>query len=212
MLHHIAECNAKYVVIFVLLMLVLVVVAEFNRRSMLRPEQEAYVAVTAHRLADKREVGDTFHEVIHSQLLEASGDGVVRTEWGAVLPSPEVSLRLFEELAYLTPLLGKLGLELMKLTVDDYHGCWSKPYDATKVDYPRTHDARRKQPVVTHRYIWRELINPDIPTKVYLDHLCRAHACCNPTHLEPVTSSVNTRRGNDSRHILGGQDVLFHPD
>jgi hypothetical protein len=28
-----------------------------------------------------------------------------------------------------------------------------------------------------------------------LDHLCRNRACCNPSHLEPVTGTVNLLRG-----------------
>lgn len=179
---------------------------------MLTHEQNALIAVTAHQLSDNHIAGDDVHVVMHEQLLQASGESVIRTEWGASLPTAEVSLRLLEELAYLTPSLGKLGLELTKLTVDDYHGCWAKPYDPMKVDYPRTYDPRRKQPVVTHRYVWRELVNPAIATQMYLDHLCREHACCNPSHLEPVSSSSNTKRGNSARHVLGGQDVLFHPE
>lgn len=33
-----------------------------------------------------------------------------------------------------------------------------------------------------------------------LDHLCRNPACCNPSHLEPVTPKENTRRGNAGKH------------
>lgn len=34
-----------------------------------------------------------------------------------------------------------------------------------------------------------------IPGKLELDHLCRTPPCVNPSHLEPVTSAENTRRG-----------------
>jgi len=34
-----------------------------------------------------------------------------------------------------------------------------------------------------------------VPEGLELDHLCRNRACVNPTHLEPVTHSVNMRRG-----------------
>lgn len=181
---------------------------------MLSPDQEAYIAVTAHRLAEERETGADLHHIIRQQLLEASDGNVVQTEWGVRLPSPEVSLRLAEELVYLSPIMGRLSL---RLTIDDYLGCWALPLEVEhdekgRARYPKVHDAQRKQPVVAHRYLWRKLIDPDIPTNAYLDHLCRVHACCNPTHLEPITSSHNTKRGNDARHILGGQDVLFHPD
>lgn len=38
------------------------------------------------------------------------------------------------------------------------------------------------------------LVGP-IPEGLQLDHLCRVRACCNPAHLEPVTSKENARRG-----------------
>jgi hypothetical protein len=54
-----------------------------------------------------------------------------------------------------------------------------------------------------------------------LDHLCRQRCCINPWHLEPVTSSINTRRGvspaavNAKRthcvrgHELTGQNIYL---
>jgi hypothetical protein len=38
-----------------------------------------------------------------------------------------------------------------------------------------------------------------IPDGMQLDHLCRARACVNPDHLEPVTQTVNVRRGVEAR-------------
>lgn len=40
-----------------------------------------------------------------------------------------------------------------------------------------------------------ELFVGKIPKGLDLDHLCRNRRCCNPEHLEPVTRSVNLRRG-----------------
>lgn len=34
-----------------------------------------------------------------------------------------------------------------------------------------------------------------IERKKLLDHLCRNRACIRPSHLEPVTNEVNTKRG-----------------
>lgn len=45
-----------------------------------------------------------------------------------------------------------------------------------------------------HRVVYEHLIGP-VPEGLELDHLCRNRACCNPDHLEPVTRSVNLRRG-----------------
>lgn len=46
----------------------------------------------------------------------------------------------------------------------------------------------------THRLAYEVFVGP-IPEGLHLDHLCRNRACCNPHHLEPVTSGENTRRG-----------------
>lgn len=40
-----------------------------------------------------------------------------------------------------------------------------------------------------------ELAKGPIPAGLFLDHLCRNRACCNPEHLEPVTNRENTIRG-----------------
>ena len=36
----------------------------------------------------------------------------------------------------------------------------------------------------------------EIPPGHVLDHLCRRRGCCQPEHLEPVLTAVNTERGN----------------
>lgn len=46
----------------------------------------------------------------------------------------------------------------------------------------------------THRLAYAWLVG-EIPDELEIDHLCRNRACCRPTHLEPVTGSVNIRRG-----------------
>ena len=59
---------------------------------------------------------------------------------------------------------------------------------------------------LAHRisYLW--LIGP-IPAGLELDHLCRSRRCVNPDHLEPVTHSVNTMRGQEAR----GRAVTQNP-
>ena len=53
------------------------------------------------------------------------------------------------------------------------------------------------RPYGAHRVAYELLVGP-IPADLQLDHLCRVHACVNPTHLEPVTLEENLRRGTPS--------------
>lgn len=46
---------------------------------------------------------------------------------------------------------------------------------------------------LTHRLSYEWLVGP-IPDGLELDHLCRVRPCCNPDHLEPVTSAENIYR------------------
>jgi hypothetical protein len=46
-----------------------------------------------------------------------------------------------------------------------------------------------------HRVLYEQLVGP-IPAGLVLDHLCHRTLCVNPTHLEPVTSQINTHRGH----------------
>ncbi len=48
--------------------------------------------------------------------------------------------------------------------------------------------------VLVHRLVYQIMVGP-LPKKLVLDHLCRNRACCNPDHLEPVTSRENWYRG-----------------
>ena len=51
----------------------------------------------------------------------------------------------------------------------------------------------RNEPEMAHRFAYELLVGP-IPEGLTLDHLCRVRHCCNPEHLEPVTSAENTAR------------------
>lgn len=49
-----------------------------------------------------------------------------------------------------------------------------------------------------HRVAYESFVGP-IPDGLVIDHLCSVRCCINPTHLEAVTASVNTLRGEGVR-------------
>ncbi len=60
-----------------------------------------------------------------------------------------------------------------------------------------------------HRATFIRLVGP-VPEGLELDHLCRVRGCCNPQHLEPVTSTENTRRGRGSEASKAHYAAITH--
>ena len=73
----------------------------------------------------------------------------------------------------------------------DGNGCWIWQGAINAGGYGRV-PVRKGN--TAHRLSYRTFVGP-IPEGLQLDHLCRVRACCNPEHLEPVTSRENTFRG-----------------
>lgn len=184
---------------------------------MLQQAQERVIQRAAHELTMAElplGVETDRYARMRTELLFVSRAKIVQMDWGDVLPDPEVSFAFLERLMVLSPAIGRIA---RRATVDEVQGCWALPLKMEYDDqgtgrYPSCYDRKQKTNIVAHRYVWQTLIDPDIETNQWVDHLCRVHACCNPTHLEAVTPGTNTKRGNDARHILGGQDPLFHPE
>lgn len=67
----------------------------------------------------------------------------------------------------------------------------------TGPQYPNGYGKHRLGPGqperAAHRISYEHHIGP-IPNGQQLDHLCRNRLCVNPSHLEPVSPSENTRR------------------
>ncbi len=66
-----------------------------------------------------------------------------------------------------------------------WHGARSKGYGQFSVN---------GKLIRAHRLAYEDTVGP-IPAGLTLDHLCRVHACVNPTHLEPVDNRTNVLRG-----------------
>lgn len=90
--------------------------------------------------------------------------------------------------------------------VEPNSGCWLWVGPALPKGYGMVRAPGRGN-VGVHRHVFELLIGP-IPGGLHLDHLCRTPPCCNPDHLEPVSSAENTRRGEKATrtHCVAGHE------
>jgi hypothetical protein len=97
-------------------------------------------------------------------------------------------------------------------------GCWL--WIATTTDgYGQFWYGTPKQMRGSHCAAYEGLVGP-VPDGLQIDHLCRNTLCCNPAHLEAVTSRINTLRGNTLQaanvakthcpkgHLLAGDNLV----
>lgn len=80
------------------------------------------------------------------------------------------------------------------VVIDD-NGCWIWQLKVHKTGYGHVTVPRNavRMTYLVHRFAYEALVG-EIPEGLQLDHLCRVRACCNPEHLEPVTSRENSAR------------------
>lgn len=57
-----------------------------------------------------------------------------------------------------------------------------------------------------HRFTWEDTNGP-IPDGLVIDHLCRVPPCVNPSHLEPVSTKENLRRGMSPSAVMGRTNI-----
>jgi hypothetical protein len=85
----------------------------------------------------------------------------------------------------------------------DENGCWIWTGSYNRRGYGWI--SFRNQKWLVHRLFFL-LFNGPIPDGHVVDHLCGHPACCNPLHLDAVTSAINNRRAAHPRgvqHYLG---------
>lgn len=81
----------------------------------------------------------------------------------------------------------------MRITIDA-NGCWIWNGTLNENGYGVTELG--KQPHYVHRVMYQLFVEP-LNKGREIDHLCRVRRCCNPKHLEAVTSYENSLRGNN---------------
>ena len=81
------------------------------------------------------------------------------------------------------------------VSVDPESGCWTWKRSTDRDGYGQTWIGPRatRRLRFTHRLSYEHFVGP-IPDGMQIDHLCRNRACCNPVHLDVVTTQENTRR------------------
>lgn len=64
--------------------------------------------------------------------------------------------------------------------------------------------------VLAHRWAYEQTSEQPIPADLVCDHLCRRRNCVRPSHIQPVTSAENTRRGISGEVNGGRQRAKTH--
>ena len=112
-------------------------------------------------------------------------------------------------------------LAFVRIDADGCHrwtGCLTdKNYGKFKVGSRSTNDVRT---VLSHKWYYEEVVG-SVPEGFELDHLCRNHDCVNIGHLQPVTRSINQKRGSNGRtfpmcpaelHLMEDHNVIVRRD
>lgn len=106
------------------------------------------------------------------------------------------------------------------ITVDE-SGCWVWEAHLQSAGYAQVMiDGQR---FLLHRLTYTMFVGP-IPDGLQIDHLCRVRRCVNPEHLDPVTPTENTMRGESPHaknaakksclrgHPLTGENLYLTPN
>lgn len=88
--------------------------------------------------------------------------------------------------------MSELDKAMDRISPEPNSGCWLWTAAVTTGGYATMVIHGRR--ITVHRWLY-EHYNGPVPTGLELDHKCRVRCCVNPDHLEPVTHTVNVRRG-----------------
>ena len=113
-------------------------------------------------------------------------------------------------------------IRLLNKIAPQSNGCWLWTGAPSTNGYGMFRLSNPRRLLYAHRLFYELLVGP-IPDGLEIDHLCRNRACQNPDHMEPVTSQINTLRGNGpaaqharkthcpKSHLLYGENLYINP-
>lgn len=87
-----------------------------------------------------------------------------------------------------------------QVVVDPASGCWIWQGN-TKNGYGCLRRIGARNRLYVHRLFYEALVGP-VPRSLVLDHLCETKICCNPYHLEAVSSAANLQRWHASYKLV----------
>lgn len=131
---------------------------------------------------------------------------MARTSEPGALPTPRLwpnTLEVFDVSDYIARRLA----DALAQTRTTETGCWESTVGVNDNGYALI--SINNKTVRKHRFVYEQMVGP-IPDGLYLDHLCRNRACCNPAHLEPVTHRENSLRGISPAAARARQTHCIH--
>lgn len=115
----------------------------------------------------------------------------------------------FKPIPSLSPQQQNRFWERVNIDMVDTDACFPWLGPVTPKGYGRVKFYRVGGMFYAHRVAY-SLTRGPIPDGLTIDHTCRNRRCCNPEHLEPVTSRVNTLRGEGITAQLARKALCKH--
>lgn len=172
---------------------------------------DRYNTSIRHELRTERLSDTPTERLMRIHDLSLTAGKLIELEWGFDLPDPRVSAALLDIVADEIPAIAWLQ---EKITLDD-EGHWRLPLaaeydDKNRARYPQVSNVRfNAHSELSHRFVVKRMLNVALAREQHIDHQCRRHDCCNPSHLMVVTPGQNLHRSHIAARSATGQVRLI---